>query len=324
MAASPEAIPPQLSTVTVAHMIGLFELMYRAPTRLTRPMFDIDGLSTTLFAMGVEREFISTCEYRYFWDFRSLFPALYDGSFFSGRAGSRSSGQAYLIAFATFLCGAFVQHSQLRTDLNGVFERSLLRDGYRFDGRSLVGVNVDVSAAPELAELQNRQSLLGDTSSQLQSHPCVALLFIDLDHFKQVNDQISHAQGDQCLASIVRTVSGVLRNRGRLYRVGGDEFCALLPNFSLEEAAATGERIRRSIDALPPFGAKVKVTASIGVAVSDKKQLSDAEALIRAADQAMYVSKFTTRNRVCVWPPDEQDAAQAKMNRKKVEGAARA
>jgi diguanylate cyclase (GGDEF)-like protein len=324
MAAASETIPPPLSTTTVAHMIQLFDAMYRPPTSLTRPLFDIEQLSTTLFAMGVEQEFISTCEYRYFWNFRSLFPALYDGSFFRPRVDIRSRGQAYLRGFATFLCGAFVQHSQLRTHLNSLFEESLLRDGYRFDGRTLVETNMDTSVLPELSELQNRGSLLSDVSTQLRIHSCIALLFIDLDHFKQVNDQLSHAQGDQCLAVIVRTVSEVLRHRGRLYRVGGDEFCAVLPNFNIEEAAAAGERIRRSIDALPPFGGKVKVTASLGVAVSDQKRLSTADALARAADEAMYVSKFTTKNRVCIWPPDKQDAAQAEMNRKKAEGGARA
>ena len=317
-------VPPPLSTATVAHMMQLFESMYRAPTALTRPMFDIEGLSTTLFAMGVEQEFISTCEYRYFWNFRSLFPALYDGSSFGGGVSGRSRGQAYLRGFATFLCGAFAQHSQLRTHLNTLFEQSLLRDGYRFDGRSLVEVNIDTSVVPELSELRNRESLLGDASSQLQRGSCIALLYIDLDHFKQVNDQLSHAHGDQCLAMIVRTVSEILRNRGKLYRVGGDEFCAMLPNFSVDEAAATGERIRRSIDALPPFGGKVKITASLGIAVSDQKRLPTADALVEAADEAMYVSKFTTKNRVCIWPPDKQDAAQAEVNRRKAEGAARA
>lgn len=322
MAAASEMVPSPLSAATVAHMIQLFESMYRAPTALTRPMFDIEQLSTTLFAMGVEQEFISTCEYRYFWNFRSLLPALYEGSSFGGGVSGRSRGQAYLRGFATFLCGAFVQHSELRTRLNSLFEQSLLRDGYRFDGRSLVEVSLEMSVVPELSELRNRESLLNDASSQLQRGSCIALLFIDLDDFKQVNDQLSHADGDQCLAMIVRTVSEILRHRGKLYRVGsGDEFCAMLPNFNVDEAAATGERIRRSIDALPPFGGRVKVTASVGIAVSDQKRLSTADALVRAADEAMYVSKFTTKNRVCIWPPDEQDAAQAKVNRKKAGGA---
>jgi len=324
MKAAPETAPPPLSTVTVAHMIQLFESMYRAPTvwSFAPSVFDIEQLSTTLFAMGFDQEFISACQYRYYWNFKSLFPALYDGSFFADRVDGRSRGQGYLRGFATFLCGAFVQHPALRTQLNDPFEQSLLRDGYRFDGRWLVEVTTDTSVVPELSELQNRESLLRELSSRLQGDSCVAVLFIDLDHFKRVNDQLSHAQGDLCLVAVVRTISDVLRHRGKLYRVGGDEFCAMLPNFIVEEAAATAERIRRSIDVLGPFGGTVKVTASIGVAVSDRKQLSAADALVRAADEAMYVSKFTTRNRVCVWPPDQRDAAQAEVNRKEAERTA--
>ena len=319
MAPASEPIPLPLSTVTVGHMIGLFERMYCAPTPLTPPMFDINGLSKILFAMGAVQEFISGCEYRYYWNFGALFPALYEGNFLSRPI----NGQWYLRAFAIIVCGAFAQHSELRTQLNNAFEQSLLRDGYRFDGRTLVEVDIDTSVVPELSELQNKESLVSDTAAQLKNRFTIALLFIDLDQFKQVNDQLSHDQGDQCLALIIRTVSAVLRNRGKLYRVGGDEFCALLPNFEVDEAVATAERIRRSIDALPPFGGKVKVTASIGIAASDQKQLSTADALLKAADEAMYVSKWTTKNRVCTWPPDKQDVAQAEANRKKAESAAR-
>lgn len=65
--------------------------------------------------------------------------------------------------------------------------------------------------------------------------------------FKQVNDQLSHAQGDECLVTIVRTIADVLRHKGKLYRVGGDEFCVMLRNFCVDEAGVTAERIRKSI-----------------------------------------------------------------------------
>jgi diguanylate cyclase (GGDEF)-like protein len=317
MVAGSETAPPPLSSVTVAYMIRLFDSMYSAPTPLVHPMFDIEQLSTTLFAMGFDQEFISACQYRYYWNFKSLLPALHDGSFYGRRVGGLSKGQGDLRGLATFLCGAFLQHSPLRTSLNNLFEQSLLRDGYRFEGQSLVEINLDTSLVPELSELEDRESLLRDMSSQLQGDGCVAVVFIDLDNFKQVNDRLSHAQGDECLVTVVRTISEVLRHRGKLYRVGGDEFCAMLPNFCVDEAGVTAERIRKSIDALKPFGGVVKVTASLGVAVSDRKELSTADALVRAADQAMYVSKFTTKNCVCIWPPDQKDAAQAEVNRKK-------
>ena len=128
---------------------------------------------------------------------------------------------------------------------------------------------------------------------------------------------MSHAKGDECLVTVVRTISEVLRHKGKLYRVGGDEFCAILPNFCSDEAGVTAERIRACIDGLKAFGGKVKVTASIGVAASDRVEVTTAHALVTSADQAMYVSKFTTKNRVCVWPPDEKDAAEAEASRKR-------
>jgi diguanylate cyclase (GGDEF)-like protein len=310
-------VPPPLSSATVAYMIRLFDSMYRAPTHLVKPMFDIEQLSITLFAMGFVREFISDCQYKYGWNAKALFMALYDGSFYGYGVRDRSKGQGDLRGFATFLCGAFVQHAQLRTPLNKVFEQSLLNDGYRFDGRALVEVTLDTSVSAEISELPNRESLLSDVSSQLHGGAGVAVLFIDLDHFKKVNDQLSHAHGDKCLIIVVRTISEVLRHKGKLYRVGGDEFCVMLPNFCVDEARATAERIRKSIDALKAIGGLVKVTASLGVAVSDGNKPASADTLIRAADEAMYVSKFTTKNRVCVWPPNPAEAAQAEENRKK-------
>jgi len=300
---------PPLSRSTVAHMIQIFYSMYRAPTPLVPSMFNIEQLPTTLFAMGFDQEFINTCEYQYGWGFQSIVTSLYDGSL--------RGGQDYLRGFATFLCGAFTQHSQLRTNLNDAFERSLLNDGFRFNGRDLVEVGVDTSLAPELSELNDRESLLEDVSALLEDDRSVAVVFIDLDHFKQVNDQLSHSDGDKCLVTIVRTISAVLLHKGRLYRVGGDEFCAMLPNFSKEEAAATAERVRKAVDDLRAFGGKVKVTLSVGVAVSSDKGLAQADALVKAADEAMYVSKFTTKNRVCLWPPNPQELTLAQTNKKK-------
>jgi diguanylate cyclase (GGDEF)-like protein len=108
-----------------------------------------------------------------------------------------------------------------------------------------------------------------------------------------------------------------LLNKGKLFRIGGDEFCLLLPNFSAAEASATAERIRKIVDSFPPFGCVVKVTASIGVADSETVELKTPEDLVHAADQAMYVAKFTGENRVCLYPPTPAEAEAAAENRKK-------
>jgi diguanylate cyclase (GGDEF)-like protein len=319
---TPNATPRPISRVTVAIMVHLCEYMFQRRGPMREPLFDISKIPVTLFAMGFERDFLSKCENRYYWNFASLFPALYDGSFYDNTAYGQARGQGDLRGFATFLCGAFADTPKFRTALNDSFEQSLLADGYRFVRRKLVETGVDVSTTPELAALPNKESLLQDLSLQLQSDELIAVLFVDLDHFKQVNDQLEHAGGDNCLSAVVQTIARVLRHKGKLYRVGGDEFCAMLPNSSNSEAAATAERVRAAIDALKPFGGVVKVTASIGVAVSDRKELSTPEALVKAADNAMYVSKFTTMNRICSWPPDAAEAAEAEANRKKAAQAA--
>src|SRR5207244_2694958 len=99
-----------------------------------------------------------------------------------------------------------------------------------------------------------------------------------------------HQAGDECLAVTVHTISGCIAGKGRLYRYGGDEFAVLLQNATVDEAAATGERIRNAIQATKP-GRNIDVTASIGVAASDQHGLSDSPAFVDAADRAAYSSK---------------------------------
>jgi diguanylate cyclase (GGDEF)-like protein len=169
-----------------------------------------------------------------------------------------------------------------------------------------------------LAELPNKESLELNLVAQMESGRTVSAVFVDLDGFKQVNDQLGHAEGDRCLVEVAAAMSKVIDGRGRLYRVGGDEFCIILPNPSGSDATADAERVRLSIDRLRPFGGTTKVTASIGVATSCP-ELTDAKALIAAADEAMYISKWTTKNCVTTWPPAEaarQRADLAKLSQR--------
>jgi diguanylate cyclase (GGDEF)-like protein len=160
-----------------------------------------------------------------------------------------------------------------------------------------------------LAELPNKESLERDLAAQLKNGQTVSAVFIDLDGFKQVNDQHGHAEGDRCLAEVATAMSNVIDGRGQSYRVGGDEFCILLPASS--DATADAEDVRLSIDRLKPFGT-TKVTASIGVATSCS-ELTDAKALIKAADDAMYVSKWTAKNCVTTWPPSDSARIRADL-----------
>jgi len=167
-----------------------------------------------------------------------------------------------------------------------------------------------------LAELPNKELLERDLVAQMDSGRIISAVFVDLDGFKQVNDQHGHAEGDRCLVEVAAAMSEVIDGRGRLYRLGGDEFFIMLWIPSGSDGTADAEQVRLSIDRLKPFGGITKVTASIGVATSCAK-LTDAKALIAAADEAMYVSKWTTKNCVTTWPPPEaarQRAELAKLN----------
>ncbi len=176
---------------------------------------------------------------------------------------------------------------------------------------------LDTSTSPELSALPNKDTLLKDLAGHLKKNELAAVLFVDLDNFKQVNDQLGHDEGDKCLTQVANEIGATVARKGKLYRAGGDEFCVMLLNFSLPEATATAERIRSKIDGLTPFGGVVKVTSSIGVATSDTPSLRTAEALVDAADKAMYAVKHTTKNCVCSWPIDPAQDAVAEANRKK-------
>src|SRR5260370_831901 len=108
----------------------------------------------------------------------------------------------------------------------------------------------------------------------------------------------------------------MLRRKGKLYRGGGDEFCVMLPNFLTAEASVTAERVRAGIDRLKAFGGAVKVTTSIGVAGSDTNPQTTPESLVAAAEDAMYVAKFSGKNRVCSWPLNSEESARAEARRK--------
>ena len=131
------------------------------------------------------------------------------------------------------------------------------------------------------------------------------MIFIDLDNFKEVNDRCGHPTGDRCLERVVELIGSVVIKKGRLYRYGsGDEFVALLPNFEIFEAKATGERIRKAIEDGNP-GEGIKVTASIGIVSSDQLQMADPKMLLKAADQAMYSAKNSGKNQVRIWKEQE-------------------
>ena len=150
--------------------------------------------------------------------------------------------------------------------------------------------------------LPTKEALLKDMRTIIERHPVSALLVIDADNFKSVNDTLGHSKGDECLDLIVGTIATVVGRKGKIYRWGsGDEFSVCLPDFSTEEAQATAERIRRRVEEAKP-GGEIAVTTSIGVCGSDRANSKSADEILDFADKAMYQSKNSGKNSVTTWP----------------------
>jgi diguanylate cyclase (GGDEF)-like protein len=138
----------------------------------------------------------------------------------------------------------------------------------------------------------------------------LALLLIDLDHFKQINDQRGHPVGDQVLASVGATLRSMLRTRDVAGRKGGEEFAVLLPDTEIAAALEIAERVRTAIAEISLPGTDVSVTASLGVA-GFPDHASTLDRLERLADAALYLAKRQGRNRVELAEPASADAAAA-------------
>ncbi|HET7560848.1 MAG TPA: diguanylate cyclase [Rhodanobacteraceae bacterium] len=138
----------------------------------------------------------------------------------------------------------------------------------------------------------------------------LAVLFLDLDHFKQINDSRGHAAGDACLAAVTDVIRTELGEADRVGRYGGEEFVVVLRGDNARMAGPLAGRIANRVAALRvPAGERlIALTVSVGVAVRDASMTSP-EALVDHADAAQYQAKAEGRNRVVVYRPDLPVAA---------------
>lgn len=172
----------------------------------------------------------------------------------------------------------------------------------------------ELSALDPLTGLYNRPYVVGKIESEinrsLRNGLPMALLMLDIDHFKNVNDTYGHSAGDQVLQVVAR----LLKESCRVYdvpgRYGGEEFCLLLPDIALPSTPRVAERIRHRLETTPMdvTGASLVITASIGIAgidVGTRDPVLSPAALIDRADRALYEAKHQGRNRVAVWESGE-------------------
>ena len=128
----------------------------------------------------------------------------------------------------------------------------------------------------------------------------MAVLMLDIDHFKSINDTYGHANGDLALKAFAATVQQNLRENDLIGRLGGEEFAVLLYGCLPGEAARVAERIRASVAASAidtDVGATITPTVSIGL-VEARPGAKDIERLLKDADAALYAAKAAGRNRV--------------------------
>jgi diguanylate cyclase (GGDEF)-like protein/PAS domain S-box-containing protein len=139
-----------------------------------------------------------------------------------------------------------------------------------------------------------------------------AVLFIDLDNFKTINDSLGHAAGDHVLVETAHRLRSALRTEDTAARLGGDEFAVLLEDADVTAAARVAERIRSALGV--PFwvlGQEVYISASIGIAVYDQGET--AGELLRNADVAMYTAKSKGKSRFEIFEPQMHDAVMARL-----------
>jgi two-component system, cell cycle response regulator len=150
---------------------------------------------------------------------------------------------------------------------------------------------------------------LTEELARIRRYPgSVAVIFLDIDYFKNINDSLGHQAGDQVLREVAQIIQACLRQDIDVAcRYGGDEFIAIIPNTGPDEACEIAERIRSECQrcfSLEPFtGVPVRVSA--GVAVANHLTPLSAEELFRRADRMLYRGKQTGRNRIEVWQDDE-------------------
>jgi diguanylate cyclase (GGDEF)-like protein len=168
-----------------------------------------------------------------------------------------------------------------------------------------------------LTELFNRGAFMGLAERELARarrgrHAC-AILMMDLDHFKRVNDDFGHQAGDRALQAFGAVVRRCIRTEDLAGRYGGEEFCVLLPGAGADQARMVAERIRAALAERPLAGLPRTITLSIGVTLCEAHAPSSLDAAITRADEALYRAKRAGRDRVEYAPAASVDPSALRL-----------
>jgi len=246
--------------------------------------------------------------------------ALGDEAYIQGIPGARSEVAVPLIADGLII-GVFNAESVQRHAFNEEHVQTLTviarQAGVVIRSAQLLEETRRLAITDSLTGLFNRrhfnQQLEENVGRATRYDEPLALVFLDVDHFKFVNDKFGHLAGDRCLQALANTLRESVRESDQIARIGGEEFAILLIRADRELALSIAERLRSRIDDLileedPPL--PVDLTASLGVAFF-REDGDDPKSLMRSADRALYAAKRLGRNRVVLaaeaWDAEEQD-----------------
>jgi two-component system, cell cycle response regulator len=195
--------------------------------------------------------------------------------------------------------------------------------GHGFDRRMIEAINgvsralsttQHAATVDKLTGIANRQALLADLFTEVEratryQRP-LSVAFVDIDHFKTINDTYGHEVGDVVLRAVAQTLKANIRSTDMVGRYGGEEFMLLLRETSVEDGAALAEKLRLLVQRLSfnvAGNPNLNVTISIGLAGGEGRQIR-VDTLIRDADAAMYSAKSLGRNQTYIFEEPDEDS----------------
>jgi len=263
--------------ILVGSLVTVRKITRRLPLGNSRTSWHAMAALITLFVIGYLGYMIV------FWNkHTSLLDLLVPGVFFFGACFVWLSSVLALQTAMDVMRITALEHETLTDPLTGVYNRRFME-----------------------------QRLREEVSKARRYHFKLAVLLLDLDHFKQVNDELGHQAGDQVLIEIGNLVNRELRDSDILARYGGEEFLVIAPNTAPSASKSLAERLRKRIEShtfLSDFNKarklEMQITVSIGVANFGDSS-NDEESLIQVADQNLYRAKHGGRNQVVAEVPND-------------------
>ncbi|WP_404377963.1 GGDEF domain-containing protein [Vreelandella aquamarina] len=231
----------------------------------------------------------------------------FDAAFAKVQQGQEASAECSLLTYHGERRHVMIQASAYQRNGRFVHSRATVFD---LTERKQLEEKLRAQAMTDpLTGVYNRRYLQNQAAIEMararRHHYPIALLAIDIDHFKHINDEYGHDAGDDVLKHFTQVIISLLRQEDLLCRVGGEEFAVLLPNTELPQAEQVAERIRKAIEnaevTIESEGTQqtIKVTTSLGVTLVDEIETSLKPA-IKRADIGLYQAKEAGRNRVTI------------------------